>query len=351
MLALLLLLLLAGARAAPFRAVVIPDSQYDLSGLRVQAQWICREWLAGRVDFVSHVGDVVHHVDSGVEWALAARALWPLVRCGVPFGVAPGNHDSVDATKREPRMRHERFFSWYTELLGREFLAQYHSHTWTGAAWLHATARPDYVWFHVDYQMRFFTDRRPIVRWIAEQLHARPGVRALLTVHDACEPVQQYPNELLEDAFAAGNGSLLAAFGGHFIGNSSRGVCRVYGTRARPHVAITANYQDEMEVRDWLRVYELDDDERLCGWTLSPGRCALHPGEPQPLAIDLRTADELPGAVCATPGLDLELCSASSLARFVLALLGVCACSLIPVAALHRRRVRWHAFARGRLSE
>ena len=56
------------------------------------------DWLLDNKDMlrfslVTHLGDVVDHADDPVQWALAHEQLARLYENGIPFGIAPGNHD------------------------------------------------------------------------------------------------------------------------------------------------------------------------------------------------------------------------------------------------------------------
>lgn len=98
-----------------FTVAVIPDTQNYVDDRKPQPQSLetfAREMRflkdfkdAMRLAFVSHVGDVVQHGDgtdgtpgdatygAGAEYARAEEALDILASSGVPFGLAPGNHD------------------------------------------------------------------------------------------------------------------------------------------------------------------------------------------------------------------------------------------------------------------
>src|SRR5207237_576054 len=59
-----------------------------------QTNWIVANRGALNIAFVSHLGDVVEHLDAQpVEWTRADTSMRVLDDNGVPYGVAPGNHD------------------------------------------------------------------------------------------------------------------------------------------------------------------------------------------------------------------------------------------------------------------
>ena len=105
-----LLFLALTARAATgsrFTIAVIPDTQcycdatnaarpQPASSLifRDQMQYLADQKSALNIVFATHVGDVVEHGDLyDQEWQYAANAMNVLAASGIPFGVAPGNHD------------------------------------------------------------------------------------------------------------------------------------------------------------------------------------------------------------------------------------------------------------------
>ena len=99
--------------AANFTIVALPDTQYysaNLHGATVdifvaQTAWIVSNRVARNIAYVAHEGDVVQNNDVNPwEWQNAAKAMYRLedpaatgLPEGIPYGIAPGNHDQPGA--------------------------------------------------------------------------------------------------------------------------------------------------------------------------------------------------------------------------------------------------------------
>lgn len=88
-----------------FTVVVLPDTQNYLNHsfpgreryAADQIEWVVAQRADRDIVFASHVGDVVENGQSQREWDLARPLLDALHDSGVPFGVAPGNHDLLES--------------------------------------------------------------------------------------------------------------------------------------------------------------------------------------------------------------------------------------------------------------
>ncbi len=89
-----------GDHCDPFSIVLLPDTQYYCSKLpddadntyRKQAQWIVDQQGARNIQFAVHLGDVTHN-NTTDQWQIASTAHAILDDAGVPYSMAPGNHD------------------------------------------------------------------------------------------------------------------------------------------------------------------------------------------------------------------------------------------------------------------
>jgi len=76
--------------------IVLPDTQILAQDhpeiFEAQTRWIAEQRDALDIRFVLHVGDVVN-LNDGPQWDVADRALRTLEEGGVPYVIAPGNHD------------------------------------------------------------------------------------------------------------------------------------------------------------------------------------------------------------------------------------------------------------------
>jgi len=91
-----------------FALVVLPDTQYYCSQryegapemFYAQTEWIVEQRELLNIQWVAHVGDLVDTASDGAQWLVADEALSALedplttgLEDGIPYGVAPGNHD------------------------------------------------------------------------------------------------------------------------------------------------------------------------------------------------------------------------------------------------------------------
>lgn len=81
-----------------FSVILLPDtqkySQYRGPGTyKKQTEWIVDNKNRKNIKFVIHLGDIVHHYNSLLEWAVAREAHLELDDNNIPYSVMPGNHD------------------------------------------------------------------------------------------------------------------------------------------------------------------------------------------------------------------------------------------------------------------
>lgn len=85
------------------RILVVPDSQTAIASealagsVTAQFDWIVDNAAASNTIFVSHVGDVVQSAQSTEQWDRIDPLFDQLEAAGIAYGIAPGNHDLVDA--------------------------------------------------------------------------------------------------------------------------------------------------------------------------------------------------------------------------------------------------------------
>jgi hypothetical protein len=99
--------------------ITVPDTQmysaYHPAILEEEFMWICGCKDQLNIEYVLHVGDLVEHADSEVEWNRARRCMSCLHNVGLPMSISPGNHDKMDAEKDYPYRNfegvHEEFVS------------------------------------------------------------------------------------------------------------------------------------------------------------------------------------------------------------------------------------------------
>ncbi len=93
-----------GPPAADFTIVAIPDTQHyvdnaaNAATFTQQTEWIVSSKSALNTIWVSHLGDIVEHIDAQtIEWDRASTSMQVLDNADVPYGIAPGNHDMSSA--------------------------------------------------------------------------------------------------------------------------------------------------------------------------------------------------------------------------------------------------------------
>jgi len=90
----------AKAKASPFTLAVIPDTQQEVlapgdTRMRDRSRWLAKQSRARDLKYVMHTGDLVNWgwLDPQ-QYAVASAAMKPLERRGIPYAIAPGNHDT-----------------------------------------------------------------------------------------------------------------------------------------------------------------------------------------------------------------------------------------------------------------
>ncbi len=86
----------ATAQHDPWSLVVLPDTQYYSRShpwlFDVQTQWIADNAAALNIRYLLHEGDITND-NNFTQWANASASMAILDNAGVPYALAPGNHD------------------------------------------------------------------------------------------------------------------------------------------------------------------------------------------------------------------------------------------------------------------
>ena len=257
-----------------FTVVVLPDTQYYSSYWETiffeQTHWACQ--CSGIEDlnvlFVSHLGDIVHRGNKRErDWARAEGAMSTLLKCGIPHGFLPGNHDIDSKWGRGEAYR------YYDASFPSE---RYEGLDWYGGSHPEDTTRSNFEFFEyggsgfVFLHLQYRLDRE-LFDWASGVLTDHSDRVALLSTHyagNACSgAVNSWVEKLITD-----HCNLLLVFGGHVTGcgaERSVGVNNSCGEEA--HVLVS-NYQIRENGGDgWLRYYTFHPDEgTVCARTYSP---------------------------------------------------------------------------------
>lgn len=97
-----------------------PDLPYEPAlAFYAMTDWLAREAGGMRIPFVIHVGDVVQKAgERQQEWDVASKAMTSLEKAGVPYSIAPGNHDVRDQDQMDNERWH--FFEGFLRNFGPE---------------------------------------------------------------------------------------------------------------------------------------------------------------------------------------------------------------------------------------
>ncbi len=110
--------------------VAVPDTQHYtdhssyVDNFIEQMTWIADNVDSEQIKFVSHLGDIVQHGDSTLEWNRAESAM-QVIHGVVPYSVAIGDHDYADEEDRD---------SGAEEYVARYGAARYAGQPWYGGA-------------------------------------------------------------------------------------------------------------------------------------------------------------------------------------------------------------------------
>lgn len=181
-------LVVPGGLDGAFSIAVIPDTQnmvkYAQRAPMVVAmtRWIVDHRDERGIAFVTHVGDVVEHADSEIEWT-RARAALDLLDGVVPYAVAAGDHEylpeedkggSVEAYSEHFGPHRYVGYDWY---LGA------HADGLSHAQLFHAGGR-DFLHLAVEWEPTGSADdpTSPL-GWARSVLEAHPSLPTILTTH------------------------------------------------------------------------------------------------------------------------------------------------------------------------
>lgn len=208
-----------------FTFIAIPDTQYysentnrnpsstgnptidtgaNASIYNAQTQWIVNNRAALNIPFVSHMGDIAQNGDAfESEWIVADAAMSRLenpastLRAhGIPWGVAPGNHDQQPVADAAGVTN---FYTKYFNFTRWESRPYYGGHYGmkrtlttdpapnyeanTNNYQLFSAGGMDFIIVHLEYDARAVSNYQPILDWADALLKAYPNRRAIITSH------------------------------------------------------------------------------------------------------------------------------------------------------------------------
>jgi len=157
-----------------FSFVVLPDTQAYVTSktegtFAAEIDWILNNRASQRIQFVSHVGDIINRNEAWDEWAIAKSQMMKL-RGKIPFGISVGNHDmtsSGDSTNFQTTFPASLFedFDWYAgQLKNNANSYQLFEVDGYRFLWLHIECNaPDDVLDWANGVLQKHSDRRAVV--------------------------------------------------------------------------------------------------------------------------------------------------------------------------------------------
>ncbi len=158
---------------AEFTVVALPDTQfYSESFPQVfdaQTQWIVDSQASQNIVFVTHEGDVVQTWDDTAQWD-NANASMSLLDGVVPYGIAPGNHDT-------PTTYFNQYFP-YTRFDSQLWYGGHYGDTNDNNYQLFSAEGQDFLVLHLE-----FCPRPEVRTWADGILKSYPDRKAIITTH------------------------------------------------------------------------------------------------------------------------------------------------------------------------
>lgn len=272
--------------APDFTLVAIPDTQHYVDDatraptFTAQTQWIVDNRAALNIAFVSHLGDIVEHIDAvPEEWTRANASLTVLDNNAMKWGLAPGNHDMSSAgiaTNYDLTFPVSRFagYPWYGGYLGsspedpinRENKNNYE---------LFSVGGLDFIVIHLEYDMPDYA-----VAWADRILRQYPNRRAIIATHlflnaSGARPTTVLnrsngtPAETVWQQIIRTNCNVFLVLNGHYPGEANRTDLNACG---QPVHQLASDYQSRSNGGDgWLRYMRFRPSEnRIYVYTYSP---------------------------------------------------------------------------------
>lgn len=222
--------------ASRFTLAVLPDTQfysrysadqfvprYGSDPFSTQTEWLTAHAEELNIPFVAHLGDVVDRANVPVEWEAADRAMQKLDDADLPYSILPGNHDVLDAGRKDTELdaANEPFNRWFGAARAAE-QATYGGSDPTGLSQFHI--------FEAEGQ-RFMSlaiawnSSDATLAWAQSVLDAHPDVPVILSSHalinigpDQVSPIETPDNQRMWDALIRKNDQIFLTLNGHFHG-------------------------------------------------------------------------------------------------------------------------------------
>lgn len=282
--------------AEPFTVVLLPDTQFYSESypeiFEAQTQWIVDNRAALNIVYVGHLGDLVQNgsEDNDLEWDRADAAMSLLedpvttgLPEGIPYGLAPGNHDQdwafrarLGADEGATTVEYNETFgvhrfearSYYVKPHRFEEPAAYPDNN-DNAVYSFSAGGMDFHVYHLEYDMYEGPERHATNTWLDRLLRLHAGKRTFLISHWI----------LNLDASFSGQGGELYEVVKKYAGPTLAACGHIHGTSRRTDVyfddvvhTMLSDYQEEPEGGEgWLRILTFDPGaDKVSVTTYSP---------------------------------------------------------------------------------
>jgi hypothetical protein len=252
---------------ADFTIAVLPDTQFysqDFPWVFTnQTQWIVANRTSQNIAYVAHLGDVTDKGDNQMyQWTNSASAMYLLedpittgLPAGIPYGIAPGNHDHVGGT-----VGYNQYFGishfigkpWYGGHMGTDNQNHYD---------LISAGGIDFIILYTDWNYTGLS-YAPIDAWANSVLQAYPDRRAIIVRHGLLEASGAWADDGLNFLNTVKtNANVFLLMNGHSAGERQY-TETVNGRRVD---VLCADYQDRTPQggNGYLRLYQFSPSNNV----------------------------------------------------------------------------------------
>ncbi len=264
--------------AIDFTLVALPDTQYYSENypeiFTAQTQWIVDSKEELNISFVTHLGDIVEHIDMyESEWINANNSM-SILDGHVPYGLLPGNHD----------MNLEGIAIYYDKYFPA---SRYDAYAWYGGFYrnnknnfeLFSVGILDIIIVHLEWNP---TD--DVLAWADNVLKSYPERRAIISTHDYLDMSGNRSNhksrpdgntgEEIWNKLIKQNCNVFMVLNGHHHFPGCEAESRLTSTNdcGDDVHQMLQNYQDDPNGgNSWLRYYNFKtSDNKIHAYTYSP---------------------------------------------------------------------------------
>jgi len=188
----------SGGPDEEFTVVVLPDTQYYSDHYpqiyEAQTKWIVDNAKKERIEFVTHLGDIVDNGPNLRQWKNARKAMDALDKAGIPYGTCIGNHDLQysDSEYSYPSTVDSSCAAFSDfDCSAKDYLDNFGPKRFTGKSWYggaSTSGQSNYQTFTVGTQQFLFLHlaldpRAAELKWAQTVLNKHPKAAVHLSTH------------------------------------------------------------------------------------------------------------------------------------------------------------------------